>query len=182
MGAGVTVTRGVVARLNFELTVSAHLSNVLASNDESFKETLVGDEVEEYEKLSKEYDGGLDVPFLQFLGANLATNVTREEQEEVSMRRSNYAKNARAARTILLGQHGRATISGEKTITGTSFIPTTYFAYIKAANGRLSDGSKVLVVSTSPDDVSIATTNGVVLVKGADSFNVVEESASDDSV
>lgn len=176
---GISVTLGASALLKFDITVSAVHASLLASNDAPFKETLVDNELDEYDQLVKDYEGSLNIPFLEFLGANLATNVTREDMEGACLKLKNCDDKTQVARKILNNQP-RTTVrlTGEITAIGDTRIPRTYFAFVKVAQVTLSNGTVTIIVSTNPGDIAVATAEGTLLLMGADSFNAHEETES----
>lgn len=173
--AGISVTKGASARLAFDFTISSLQASLLASKDAPFKETLVEEELMTYDRLVKDYEGSLNIPFLEILGANLATNVTRGDMKKACSRLTKCEEKTQVAKDILNNQpKARVRLTGDIMAKGDSHIPRTYFPFIKIAQVTLSNGNDTIIVSTNPKDVAVATADGSVLQMGADSFSVDE--------
>lgn len=169
------MTAGTSATLSFDLTISGLEASVIAGMDAPFRTLLTRSELEEYEELVSEYEGSLDIPFLEFLNANLATDVTVSDLREGCSRVSDCRRQTRAARTILANQTPTSIrLTGQISVSGTSAIPTTAFPVFRAAEVVLSDGRQVVIVSSNPADVLSSTGDGAVLGSGADSLTVTE--------
>lgn len=172
---GVRVTKGASARLLFDITIDAVSADKLDRSDSSFVSTLSESEKETYRASKTTYGGGLNVRMFGFLGINLGARTTRESMERSRDSQSNYDVKTEALREILEDvTSSKVRIQGELLATGISFIPTTASAFIKSARVTLNDGSTLTVVSTSPDDVVAADTNGNVLPDDDKTINVFD--------
>lgn len=176
---GVSVTAGASATLNFAITLEALRADALAEDDKEFRDVLTNEEEEEaYKKLKADYAGGLNIPYLESIGANLEHNVTRRDLRAAARIQDNYNSKAIVARKLLTAMAPeRVTVSGSITVQGNSFIPRTYFPFVKAAQVHLNDGSRILVVSTKAVDSEAATADGLATTSSADSLVVEEEVA-----
>lgn len=174
-GGGITVTRGASGTINFSISFTGILSSVLANADEIFIQALTAEEREKYTRMKCEYRGGFDIPFLSMLGANIGTEVNVGHMTSVRNGDMRYDVKASAAREVLRNVCGRRyRIVGRKTVSGKSFVPKTYFVYIKAARVRGPEGDFV-VVSGRAEDVVVATQTGQVFEFGAEEYRVDEE-------
>lgn len=173
-GVGITVSRGTTGNIRFTLTVRGITSSALARRDRTFVGALKSmRELRAYKSNRKMYDGSLGVPFLKWIGADLNKNVTAENLIRASEEQEDYDSKASTAREILQKVRIKTyQISGTKTVRGESFIPMTFFVYIKAAIIRKWDGRQLLVISSNRNDVIIATHDGVVFDSGAEQYNV----------
>lgn len=175
-GAGVSVTAGASATLRFSISMEALQADVLAENDKDFRSKLTPDEDMEYKKLRANYTGGLNVPYMEWIGANLEGNVTRRDLVRSALTQDNYNSKAFVARQLLTARTPtKVTVSGSITVSGNSFIPRTFFAFIKAAQVELNDGSTILVVSTDSVDSAAATVDGFSTASSVESLEVAEE-------
>lgn len=130
----------------------------------------------QYEALVTEYEESLDIPFMEFLNANLATDVSLSDLREGCDSVENCPSKTRAGRRILENQlPTRVRLTGEITASGTSAVPTTVFPLFRAADVLLSNGERVVIISSNPSDVSVGTGDGTILSSGADSYTVREE-------
>lgn len=160
-GAGVSVTTGAGASLSFSFSIEALSASFLQENSTVFRTRLTEEENVSYTALLRNYSGGLNMPFMETIGANLDMNVTRDDLTESFNSQSNYNRKARAARDILTANPAtRVTLSGSIMVTGNSIIPQTFFAFAKVAEVQLNDGTSVVVVSTDPKDIAAATAEG----------------------
>lgn len=174
LGSGLSVTKGTAAELTFSITLSALQASDLAKNDKRFIQSIEkGPERRSYFSLRERYEGGLDIPFLSWIGANLTKNVELSDLKLSSTMQGNYEEKTEAASSILLSQkEDTITLSGSRVITGTSFIPSTVYAYVNVARIVLPDGSKTQVVSTISKDIMFAKADGTVVARGADKLEV----------
>lgn len=175
-GAGVSVTTGASATLRFSITLEAIQASLVAEDDMAFRKKLTRDEDMEYKDLRAKYTGGLNIPSLEWIGANLERNVTRRDLVRSALSQDNYNSKASVARELLTARTPtKVTVSGSITVRGTSFIPRTFFAFIKAAQVRLNNGSTILIVSANAVDSAAATADGLVTSSTPDSLNISEE-------
>lgn len=159
--AGITVQRGTSGVLRYRIRVKAVESERLANSDSSFVSTLSTSERESYELEKRSYRGGLNVPFLRFIGINLGASVERTDMERSAASQRNYNQKATAAQKILETTTAQSIeISGTLRASGTSFIPTTVFAFIKIARVQTQDGSSTTVVTTDGNELLAADNNG----------------------
>ena len=174
-GAGITVSRGTGGDIRFAIAVKGIISSALADLDDTFVATLNKRERRMYNSSKNLYDGGLGVPFLKWIGADLNKNVALEDLIQASEEQENYEAKSLAVKEALEKVKVKTyQISGSKSVIGKSFIPKTFFAYIKAARIYLSGGNSLLVISSNRSDVIIATDTGVVFDNGAEHYNVTE--------
>lgn len=158
---GISVTRGASALLNFDITVTAVDAETIDRNDASFVETLSSSERVEYASLKEDFRGGLNIPLLSWIGANLETRVTREDLVSAAELQTNYDAKSQAVSELLeSAADTRIRINGTLRAEGISFRPTTAFAFIQLARVEFEDGSSQLVVSNDPQDVVAADRQG----------------------
>lgn len=158
---GLSVTKGASGILDFDITVKAIDSERLSSLDKEFESTLTKQELSKYSTLKSNFHGGLNVPFLNYLGANLNEKVDRTKIESAATDIVNYSDKVSAAEKILDSVvDTRIRITGTLEATGQSFIPTVAFAFIKLARVNFEDGSSQFVVSNDPNDLTAASKGG----------------------
>lgn len=177
-GAGVSVTIGASATLRYSITLEAIQASLVAEDDRAFRKKLTRDEDNGYKDLRANYTGGLNIPFMELIGANLEHNVTRHDLIRSAMSQDKYNSKAFVARELLTARTPtEVTVSGSITVRGTSILPRTFFAFIKAAHVRLNDGSTILLVSTNAVDSAAATADGLVTSSTPDSLHISEQVA-----
>ncbi|CDF35480.1 unnamed protein product [Chondrus crispus] len=160
-GAGVSVTSGAGASLGFSFSIEALNATLLQENSVVFRRRLTMEENVSYTELVRNYSGGLNMPFMETIGANLDMNVTRDDLTESFNSQSNYNSKARAARNVLTADPPTMlTLSGSIMVSGNSIIPKTFFPFAKVAQVQLNNGTSVVVVSTDPKDIVAATAEG----------------------
>lgn len=137
-------------------------------NDELFARNILPESVPSFMQLKENYRGGLNVPFLEFLGANINQSVTTADLEAARPGVRRYNRLRTIARRILTRQPiERLRISGRTSVTGTSSTPQTVFSFVRAALVDLTDGSRVLVVSGKSDDIAFASFDGSTALSNA---------------
>ncbi|CAN8071954.1 unnamed protein product [Agarophyton chilense] len=173
--AGLTVQRGTSGTLTFAFTVNAIEAETLATLDQEFSSSLSVSEMEEYSRLRSEYQSGFGIPFLRWLGINLNNRrVTRDEMERSFELRENYNTQSSIAQQVLSNvQQQQLQISGELTAFGTSFIPTTVFAFIRIARLQTQDGMTLTVVSQSGDNLVAADAGGNTVPSSGGDIDIV---------
>lgn len=175
IGTGVVLQIGVTATLRFSLEFTGILTRDVSRNDGEFVNALRRADRPAYEQFVNTYSGGLDVPFLVWIGADLTRTISMSDLERVSLLIFTYRRLAIAARNILRRQEEkRWRISGSVIATGNSFIPTQYFAFIQIATVTLRDGREITVVSSNPGDLTVANEEGMSVLSTiiVDEFNV----------
>lgn len=160
---GISVTRGATATASYDITVTAVDAETLDRNDESFVETLTEEQRAEFLELKESFDGGLNVPVLEAVGADLSQeSLSREEILEASGSEENFERRSNALSQILESVSDTTIrINGTLTATGLSDVPTVAFAFIRLARIEFDDGSSQLVVSNRNDDIIAADGDGV---------------------
>lgn len=172
---GLTVQRGTSGVLKYRIRVKAIEAERLANSDSSFVSTLSQSERESYELEKRSFRGGLNVPFLKFIGINLGASSTSVDMERAFDSQTNYNEKASAAQSIVnTVQTQNLEISGTLRATGTSFIPTTVFAFIKIAKVQLVDGSSKTVVTTDGGELVAATNGGEVVPSEEGEITILE--------
>eukprot|EP00178_Gracilaria_changii_P004083 TRINITY_DN1628_c0_g1_i1.p1 TRINITY_DN1628_c0_g1~~TRINITY_DN1628_c0_g1_i1.p1 ORF type:complete len:302 (-),score=52.47 TRINITY_DN1628_c0_g1_i1:133-1038(-) len=173
--AGLTVQRGTSGVLNFAFTINAIEAETLATMDEEFSSSLSVSEREEYNRLRSDYRGGFGIPFLRFLGINLNNRrVTREEMERSFELREDYNTQSSIAQQIISNvQTQQLQVSGQLTAFGTSFVPTTVFAFIRIARIQTQDGMTLTVVSQSGDNLVAADAGGNTVPSSGGDIDIV---------
>lgn len=158
---GISVQIGVSASLRFSITIPAVLASDLDKSDFSFRTRISSDDFPRYRQLKDEYEGGLNVPFLELMGANLKANVTIDDLEERRDDVKNYQLLAFWAREVLRNATVKdVRIEGEIMATGTGFIPETFFPFIKIAQLEVEEDRKFTVVGEDLMGVAAATDGG----------------------
>lgn len=171
---GLSVTKGASGILDFDITVKAIDAERLSSMDASFESTLTAAERSEYNSLKRSFKGGLKIPFLNYIGANLDEKVTREKLEDRAESITDYASKASAAEEILDSVvDTRIRITGTLEATGVSFIPTVAFAFIRLARVKFEDGSSQFVVSNDANDLTAASRGGDELPSKGKKLNIL---------
>ncbi|KAI0560554.1 hypothetical protein FGB62_110g01 [Gracilaria domingensis] len=173
--AGLTVQRGTSGVLTFSFNINAIEAETLANLDQEFSSSLSVSEMEEYSRLRENYRSGFGIPFLGWLGINLNNRqVTREEMERSFEMRENYNTQSSIAQQILSNvQEQQLQISGELTAFGTSFIPTTVFAFIRIARLQTQDGMTLTVVSQSGDNLVAADAGGNTVPSSGGDIDII---------
>ena len=153
---GVTVQVGTHATMTYHMRFRGISSSTLAKKDKKFVEALSRAENSVYQKKKKNYRGGLDVPYLKFLGIHLNGSSNKKTQADHARYTKGYNKKAAIAKAILEDLSKSAVVvSGHITATGISFQPTTAFAFIEAARVKLANGKIVTVVSSNKSALSV---------------------------
>lgn len=75
VGAGISITKGTSGIFTFSLSLNGILATTLARDDQVFRTSLSDEEMKAYEHMFNQYSGGLEMPFLKWLGVNLNNNV-----------------------------------------------------------------------------------------------------------
>lgn len=172
--AGITVSRGTSGTIRFGVTVKAITGIKLSDFDQEFVQELSAYQKSVYVAQKTEYAGGLRVPFLAFLGADLTTRVTETDFVSARARIDNYEALSSVARGTLRSTNLKTYhIRGRRFLTGKSFVPETVYAFIKASRVCVG-GLEMLVISSRAEDVVIANGRGVVFTTGADQLFVRE--------
>lgn len=171
---GVTVTRGATATITFSVTIRGVPARTLANDDSHYLRALPTSLRKIYAGRKKAYRGGLEVPFLTDLGADLRKRqVSGKEVRRRSRALKLYGERVcAAARTLEKARRGSVRIEGRRRVTGTSFIPKTVFGFVKVARVRTAGGGVLTVVSADPRDFAVATRDGRVITVGAENVRV----------
>ena len=171
---GLTVQSGSSGTLHYRIRVRAIEASILASSDKSFVPLLSKKERRAYYKKRRSYRGGLQVPFLQSIGIDLASNTTMTDIERSFDSQQNYNAKAAAAQRILeTVVEQDIEISGTLHATGTSCESTTVFAFIKLARVMLQNGTSRTIVTTDPDELAAATADGSTVPSDSGTINIV---------
>lgn len=159
--AGLRVQRGTSGTLSYRIRVRAIEASTLANSDSTFADTLSESERETYSEQRSSYRGGLDIPFLSWIGINVGSSTSIDDMNSSFDSQSNYNEKATAAESIVNSiQEEDLEINGTLQATGVSFTPVTVLAFIKIARIQLTDGSTKTVVTTDPGELVAATPAG----------------------
>ncbi|CAN8071507.1 unnamed protein product [Agarophyton chilense] len=173
--AGLTVQRGTSGVLTFNFMIDAVEAETLATLDQEFSSSLTVSESEEYSRTRESYRSGFGIPFLRWLGINLNNRqVTRDDMQRSFELRENYnTQSSIVQQTITNVQVQKLRISGKLTAFGTSFVPTTVFAFIRIARIQTQDGMTLTVVSQSGDNLVAADAGGNTVPSSGGSIDIV---------
>ena len=164
---GITVLPGATAKLGYKIRVKAIDASTLANDDRAFRRRLSGAERRNYDQLKGAYTGGLDIPFLNQLGADLSQDfVSQDVLKQVrdsknTIRKRAYDRQGTEAQAIL-SQYTETEIEaeGELVATGTGDKPVTVFIFLRLAVVRVNEQDSLSVLSTDTDDVVGGDTDG----------------------
>lgn len=158
---GVSVQRGTTSTMKYEIRLTAISSQVLSTLDATFRETLNESELEDYEDLFAGYEGGLNVPFLEFMGIHLSGTTDIESQRVLSQVLSDFDSKSLVVQNVLeTTSEEKLEVRGMLEATGTSLRPVEGFAFIRTATINFHDGTSKTVVTTDPNETEAATING----------------------
>lgn len=158
---GVTVQRGTTALLRYRIKAKAIQSEKLSDLDRSFESTLSQSERETYRLRKSSYGGGLNVPFLSFVGINLGGRTEKVDMERSFDSQRDYNQKSKVVQEILESTVEQdIEISGKLTAVGTSLIPTTVVAFIKIGRITMQDGTTRTVISNDPGELRAGTPDG----------------------
>ena len=159
---GLTVQKGTAGIIKFRIRVKAVTAKQLAVKAKLFAKSLTKAQKKQLSKIQNGYGGGLDIPWLKFLGVDLSKNKT--SRKDLIKARANihaYDKLALKARLLLKDVVAqKIEVKGVLKAKGVSFIPTTVFSFIRIAQVHFADNSKLLVLSDHPGDVATASVDG----------------------
>lgn len=173
---GVTVQKGGKARLKYDVRIRAIEATVIAENDGEFVALLTTTELIEYKKLKGAYKGGLNVPFLQFLGIDLGSEMSTTVILDKASDVPGFEEKAKVARRLLVETVERdIRIKGKLKAKGVSCVTTSVFAFIKLARVNLGDGDgERTVLTTTNEDVEAATMNGDVVLPSKGKLDLID--------
>jgi len=172
--AGITVQKGTSGTLHFEITMQGIDARTIASDDSKFQSTLTESEKYKYDEVKQNYNGGLNVPFLSWIGINLGASVSKDDINSAASKNTDYNQQAQAVKdTLNTLMQTKLTVRGKLSATGISMIPVTATAFVKIAQVKMADGSTMNVVSSSGKDVTAADGDGVPLPTDDVTINVL---------
>lgn len=171
---GVSVTRGATATISFSITLNGISAAEMAKRDAIYQKSLSGSLKNTYIRRKNAYKGGLNLPFMADIGADLRRrNLNGGELRKSRVSKELFGRRLCAASKIL-GRVGRTRVQirGSRKVTGTSLIPRTVYGYVKVARVTRTDGKKITIVSTDPRDFAVSTSDGIVLARGLEGVQV----------
>lgn len=173
---GVSVTRGATASVSFSVTINALSARTLTNADARYVNALPAELKKSYMKKKEAYKGGIDIPFLLDLGADLRKlSLSGKEVSKRNKSKKAFAKRVcAAARIVNRVPGGRVRIEGRRSVSGTSFIPKTVFGFARVGIITTAGGKRRTVVSTDPRDFVVATKDGTVVAMGVKGVSVTQ--------
>lgn len=167
---GISVNKGAQATLRYRIRVKAVTAHQLTYSDSPFLDALKPYNKEKYLAIRNLYSGGLDVPFLNFLGWNL-NDKHGKGKRDISLNDDEYGRLSTVAEKILKeATHTTIVAKGKLKATGITCMKTTAYAFVKVAKVQLNDDSNLTVFTTKEDDILAATKHADTLLpskKGA---------------
>ncbi|KAI0557085.1 hypothetical protein FGB62_243g010 [Gracilaria domingensis] len=161
VSTGLVVSKGSSGVLNFNITLNAVQSSLLASSDRDFMQLLSPSERSGYEDMKTSYNGNLEVPMMEWLGVSLNGETSRRDMRRSRRRQPRYDEKSEVVNRILSEQiTSMIQISGTLMAEGVGIVPTTVFAFIRIARVTLEDGSTMTVLSSNPNDLIAANSCG----------------------
>ncbi|CDF33085.1 unnamed protein product [Chondrus crispus] len=171
---GVSVTRGATATISFSITLSGISAVEMAKKDAIYQNILTGSLKKTYMRRKNAYKGGLNLPFMADIGADLRRRkLNGGELRKSRVSKQLFERRLCAVSKILGGvRRARVQIRGSRRVTGTSLIPRTVYGYVKVARVTRTDGKTITIVSTDPRDFVVSTSEGIVSARGVEGVQV----------
>lgn len=147
-GVTLSAVKDMRARADYTLEFDGVEASLLNSKDPSFIATLSATERTKYLQAKSDYNGGLRVPLLEFIGINLEEVVTLADMDNSAASQSNY--NAKAAAVKQIIESATVTTqkqSGSLLVSGSGAIPSNVRALIGLETSRvnLQNGKSIIV-------------------------------------
>ena len=162
---GLTVQKGTSGIIKFRIRLKAVTAEQLAVKANLFAKLLTKAQIKQLSKIQDGYDGGLDVPWLKYLGIDLTKKTSRKDLIAARAKILAYDKLSLHAKLLLKDVVAQTIeVKGVLKAKGVSFIPTTVFSFIRIAKVYFADNSKLLVLSDHPGDVAAASGDGARVV------------------
>lgn len=157
---GITVLPGATARLGYKIRVKAIDARTISNSDKRFRRRLSRRDRRKYDQLKSSYTGGLDLPFMKQLGADLSQDfVPQDDLQQVRdsknrIQKREYDRQGQEA-TSILSQYLETEIEaeGELVATGVGTKPVTVFVFLRFAVLKINENDSLSVLSTDTDDV-----------------------------
>lgn len=180
MNGGVVVQLGTGASISFHIRAKGVDSNTLAKADKDIRTVLNVSRAVNVKKrldeLQSQYNGGLNVPFLNMLGFDLDKELNLTRVELVSrdlidaLGLQTFNKLSKVANeTIRSFTNTEVVMKGNVEFIGESFSPEVLLAYIKLVRVNYLDGTGITILGAAKEDVVERSDKGVFSnVAGAD--------------
>lgn len=172
---GISVNKGGKATMRYDLRVRAIDASVLAEADGEFIRLLSVSEQQTYARLKASYNGGVNIPFLEFLGIDISKPIVPADVVSQQDNLLDFAAKAAAVSRILVSaSEQNIRIKGKLKAKGVSCVQTTVFAFIKFAELTLSDGTNRTIMTSARDEVEAATRNGDVVLPSKGKLQIID--------
>lgn len=161
-GAEVQATLGGWAQAYVDTTVIGFTAASTTKKDAAFMRELTQKQRRLYQKAKENYDGGLNIPLLSWIGIDLGGSYTSKELDD-AMECHNLTNGARKELAKVLGcaTVSKVRIKGTISVTGVNpVIPSRARAYVTFSVVEFSDGKRVNMVNSHESGVGAVDENG----------------------
>lgn len=144
----IVVRKGAKVSVRYNVDRRGIKASDVAKEDEEYRRLLTKTECEEYDRKKDAYKGGLDIPMLVDLGADLRRPVKKDGMMIQRRRVRRYNRKARAASKALRKLVASdIKVRGNLTAEGVSDTPTQAHVLVHFAEVTLNDRRKVSIYS-----------------------------------
>lgn len=159
-GACAEVQKGTEVTLTFDIDVKAVTTREIMDYSKSFSSSLNETEKKAYDKEKQHYEGGLNIPFLEFFGLNLGASYDKEKIREHRESTKDYDERLKEVTdNMKTSTNQNLRISGSLRAIGYSRFPTKACAFITVAQVTYKDGTKQAIVSSDNNDIQARDPN-----------------------